>query len=84
MRIFASWGDCLGVAVNVAERLFKEQGAIKLLTGHKSKGLEFENVFLLDPSLVRQDDQDLNLKYVMQTRSEKNLFSINTQDIAFE
>lgn len=81
MRVFASYGPTLASAVAYAEHLFAQRGAIRLMTGHKSKGLEFETVYHLDPWLCRDDEQDLNLKYVVTTRSMNKLFEVNSKDI---
>ncbi len=77
MRVFASHGATLGQAVAYAEHLFKQTGSIKLLTGHKAKGLEFEAVYHLDPFLIRKDEQDLNLRYVIQTRSMDQYYEVD-------
>jgi ATP-dependent exoDNAse (exonuclease V) beta subunit len=50
-----------------------------MMTGHKSKGLEFHEVFILDRELIRMDrQQDQNLLYVMQTRSKERLTYITS------
>src|SRR5215831_4620437 len=59
MKIFATYGDDLGTAIKYVEHLFAQHGKIQLLTGHKSKGLEFETVYMLDPWLMKENDQDL-------------------------
>jgi len=82
MRVFAGYGETLGQAISYAEYLFEQQGAIKLLTGHKSKGLEFDTVYFLDPQLIKNDtEQELNLRYVIQTRAKDKLYEINSADI---
>lgn len=81
MKVFASHGSSLSQAIAYAEHLFSQKGAICLMTGHKAKGLEFETVYFLDPWLCRDDEQDLNLKYVIETRSMNYLFYINSKDI---
>ncbi len=81
MRVFASFGSTLGLAVSYAEHLFKQQGSIKLMTGHKSKGLEFDTVYHLNPWLIGDDEQELNLRYVIQTRSADRYFEINSDNI---
>ena len=81
MRVFANAGSDLGQAIRYAEHLFQQKGKIQLLTGHKSKGLEFDTVYHLDPFLCRQDEQDLNLKYVITTRSADKLYEINGLNI---
>ena len=86
MRIFAQHGKTLGQAITYAEHLFKQQGSIYLTTGHKAKGLEWDNVIHLDPWLVRRDpkDQDRNLDYVISTRSRNRLTEINSEQIIWE
>lgn len=81
MLAFAERGKTLGQAIGYAEWLFKQEGNIHLLTGHKSKGLEFDTVYLLDTFLLKDDEQDLNLRYVMQTRSSNQLFEIDSNNI---
>jgi superfamily I DNA/RNA helicase len=81
MRVFADYGATLGQAIAYAEHLLKQSGTIQLLTGHKSKGLEFETVYFLDEFLLRDDEQDQNLRYVIQTRSKNQLFYIESSQI---
>lgn len=81
MRVFASHGSSLDTAIKYAEHLFAQKGTIRLMTGHKAKGLEFDTVYHLDPWLCREDEQDQNLRYVITTRSMNNLFEINSRDI---
>jgi superfamily I DNA/RNA helicase len=81
LKIFATFGKTLAQAVAYAEHLFKQQGTIKLSTGHKAKGLEAGRAILIRPDLtpapwVDQEDaesmqQELNLKYVMITRAKR-------------
>lgn len=82
MRIFATAGKgTLGTAILYAEHLFKQSGSIKLLTGHKAKGLEFDDVIHLDPQLLSGSEQDQNLSYVISTRSRDRLTEIASADI---
>lgn len=81
MKVFAGFGSTLGQAMSYAEHLFAQKGTIRLLTGHKAKGLEWETVYFLDPWLCRDNEQDLNLRYVIETRSMNQLFYINSRDI---
>ena len=81
MVIFAEHGETLGQAIAYAEHLFAQRGSIRLLTGHKAKGLEFDTVYFLDPWLLGDDEQELNLRYVIQTRAKKELYYINSKDI---
>lgn len=80
LRIFAHQGRILGDALVYAEHIMTARGPIQLMTGHKSKGLEFDDVFILDRHLVRMDEeQDRNLMYVMQTRSKANLTYVTSE-----
>ena len=68
-------------------------GSVTLSSGHKSKGLEWDNVFFLNshliPSIYAQQmadagdegqmQQELNLKYVIITRAKKNLTYIDNE-----
>lgn len=81
MRVFAGFGTNLAQAISYAEHLFNQKGTIRLLTGHKAKGLEFDEVYHLDPWLCGDDEQDLNLKYVISTRSKDKLFEIDSRAI---
>jgi superfamily I DNA/RNA helicase len=79
LRIFANQGENLGDALAYAEHLFNSQGPITLMTVHKSKGLEFKDVFVLDRDLIRIDEgQEANLLYVAQTRSQGTLTYMNS------
>lgn len=84
MSIFADVGTTLGESIAYAEHLFSSSGPIKCMTGHKSKGLEFDNVFFLDQHLLDIEGQDRNLKYVIQTRAKKFLGYIRTEDFGKE
>lgn len=84
MRVFVEHGETLGSAISYAEHIFAQQGTIKLLTGHKSKGLEFDNVFWLDPGLLNMEhEQDQNLAYVCITRSKNNLTILDSSSIVW-
>jgi hypothetical protein len=81
MEVFASWGSTFDQAVAYAEYIFNQKGTIHLTTGHKAKGREWDTVYHLDSELCRNDDQDLNLKYVITTRSKDKLFEITSKDL---
>lgn len=84
MRVFAEHADNLSGAISYAEHIFRQSGTIRLLTGHKSKGLEFANVFWLDPGLLDlTHDQDANLAYVITTRSQNNLTVLDSSGIVW-
>lgn len=69
----------LGDAIAYLEHLLTREGRVYLMTGHKSKGLEFDRVWFLDPGLCRIDrDQDANIKYVIETRAKEFLAYVST------
>lgn len=81
MRVFAQHGTTLSLAVSYAEHLFKQEGTLTLLTGHKAKGLEWREVYHLDEFLIRDDEQDRNLRYVIATRAMENYYEIESKEI---
>lgn len=81
MRVFLGYGSTLSQAIAYADHLFKQTGTIQLMTGHKSKGLEFDTVYHLDPWLLDDHEQDKNLHYVIQTRSRDQYFTIDSERI---
>lgn len=78
LRIFAEQGANLGDAIAYAEHILAAHGPIQLMTIHKSKGLEWDDVFILDEHLIRDDQQDMNLRYVAQTRAKKRLTYVSS------
>lgn len=78
--LFAEQGPTLGDAIAYVNHLINSSGTVKLLTIHKAKGLEADDVFILDHDLIGNKDQDPNLRYVAQTRSKRNLTYIRTED----
>lgn len=81
MRVFAGFGENLAQALSYASHLFEQRGTIQLLTGHKAKGLEWPVVYCLDPFLLSDDEQDLNLRYVISTRAQEAYYEIETREI---
>lgn len=81
MRIFANQGETLGDALAYAQHLVQMHSPLKLMTGHKAKGLEFDHVFFLDSDLVGTDDQEPNLRYVIITRAKETLTYIRSEDM---
>lgn len=87
LRVFLSVGGSLAGAIAYAESIFKSAGPIQLLSGHKAKGLEYEHVFHLDPSRIPspyaesadEKEQELNIKYVIETRAKKTLTLIEME-----
>lgn len=88
LRVFVDVGHSLAGAIAYAETIFKQSGPIQLLSGHKSKGLEWEHVFHLDPGRVpspyaRTDeelDQEYNVRYVIETRAKESLTLVNMEN----
>lgn len=77
---FLEQAESLGGAIAYAERLLATAGGIKLMTVHKAKGLEWDNVYILDRHLINlQRGQDRNLLYVAMTRSKSNLTYITLE-----
>lgn len=95
MQVFADVGNDSSEAMVWAENLFKHAGPIQMMTGHKSKGLEYDTVYHLEPHLIpskwsrkaaeegdaTQLQQEYNLQYVIHTRAKKELFLIDLADI---
>ncbi len=85
LRVFAESGPNLAAAIAYAEHLFKASGPIQLMSGHKSKGLEFPTVYHLDPWRIPSKysespealEQEKNIGYVITTRAKESLFYIN-------
>lgn len=83
--------DAQGIISTLTSMFTKSSMRITLATGHKSKGLEWPIVVHLDPfrvpskyALGQADhgnmvplEQDLNLKYVIETRSQNILVNAN-------
>ena len=81
MRVFARSGSNLAQAIAYAQHLFAQQGTIQLMTGHKSKGLEFPLVYHLDPQIIGDGPQDKNLRYVINTRSSDTYYEIESNAV---
>lgn len=82
MRVFADRGKTLGQAIALAEDLFRQEGTLTLLTGHKAKGLEWDVVYHLDPWLINEykGEQELNLRYVIRTRARDEYYEMMSGD----
>jgi DNA helicase-2/ATP-dependent DNA helicase PcrA len=81
MVVFAKRGHNLSEAVAYAEDLFAQRGELTLTTGHKAKGLEWPVVYHLDPWLIKDGEQELNLRYVIQTRAQEEYYELDSRDI---
>lgn len=84
MRVFALAGRNLREAIGYAEHLFKQEGSITLLTGHKAKGLEWPTVFHMNSYLLGPDEQDLNLRYVIQTRAMERYVEFESGSVRWD
>jgi superfamily I DNA/RNA helicase len=74
IKILLEKTKTLGDAIAYLDFLLTSSGRVYLMTGHKSKGLEYDEVFFLEAALCNPKyEQDLNLKYVIQTRAKKRL-----------
>ena len=68
-----------------------KSAAIVLSTGHKAKGMEWENVYFLHPELIPSKyaqavqgpalEQEHNLRYVIETRTKNNLFLVRSDGL---
>ena len=81
----------LGDALQMCDSLFTPGYGITLVTGHRSKGLEWKDVWHLDPWRIPskwakeatehgsfgQMRQENNLKYVIETRTKYSLTMVN-------
>jgi superfamily I DNA/RNA helicase len=90
LEILISGRKTLQEAIVHAEAIFKRADTkpVQLLSGHKAKGLEWENVIHLDawriPSRFAREgteawEQELNVKYVIETRFKHRLFLANLE-----
>lgn len=94
LRVFANAGKTLGESIAFATHLFEASGSIKLMTGHKAKGLEFPVTFHLDPQLIPSKfalrcadagdpsklEQERNLRYVIETRAQDALYLVESEN----
>lgn len=82
VRIMLSRTKTLGDAIAYLEHLLNRDGRIDLMTGHKSKGLEFARVWFLDQHLCNLEyEQDANIKYVVETRAKSELRYIESRGL---
>lgn len=84
IRVFIRATPTLGEAIKFCEHILRSEGRVNLMTGHKSKGHEFDHVFFLNESSVRDEGQDLNLRYVICTRAKRTLTYIETKNLEIE
>lgn len=80
ITLFLRERPTLGEARAFFQQITQQAGRIKLMTGHKSKGLEFDRVWILDKHLLAPKGQDRNLRYVMETRARHELRYVAGED----
>jgi DNA helicase II / ATP-dependent DNA helicase PcrA len=91
LEILINNRNTLQEAIVHAEAIFKRDDIkpIQLLSGHKAKGLEWPDVIHLDPwripsKFAREGteawEQELNVKYVIETRFKQRLFLANLEN----
>ena len=79
MKVFARHGRTLVQAIAYAKHIFEAQdGEIRFMSGHRSKGLEFDRVYHLDADTIRSGGQEDNIRYVIDTRSKETLTYISS------
>ena len=79
MRVFARHGRTLAQAIAYAKHIFEAtEGEIKFMSGHRSKGLEFDRVYHLDADSIRPGGQEDNIRYVIDTRTKDSLTYITS------
>ncbi len=77
MRVFLQRAKTLGGAIAIAKHAFEQSGTVSFVTGHKAKGLEWDRVYHLEPKLCRDEGQDPNIRYVIDTRSRDQLIYLS-------
>lgn len=86
LRVFCDFGTIMAEIIAWVEELFKTSGPIQLLSGHKSKGLEWDHVYHLDPwripspfAVTDEDlEQEQNVRYVIETRAKDTLYFVDS------
>jgi superfamily I DNA/RNA helicase len=90
LRIIVNGCDSLDQVSDDIEHLFVDdkdgKGKLTLSSVHKSKGLEWDRVWVLDPELMPsrmaktadEKQQERNLQYVAYTRTKRDLFFVSS------
>lgn len=81
LHVFADAAQTLSGIIFYMKHLFAQEGKVKLMSGHKAKGLEFDTVYHLDswriPGQYAKTEEEFrqenNVKYVIETRAKREL-----------
>lgn len=87
MKIHNTCDELLSKFSNIVKENIKDKDSVILCTIHKSKGLEANIVYFLEPSLIPspfarsrdQKEQEKNLKYVGITRAKNELYFLENE-----
>ena len=79
LRAVCRMKDTLGEAIQFLGHAANADGNITLSTIHKSKGLEYDTVFILDQGLIKSEGQEPNIRYVAETRARHELYYIDSE-----
>ena len=60
---------------NKQVKYIQDKGYFEVSTVHQAKGLEYDNVIVIDSTI--SSVEDLNIAYVAMTRARNNLFIVN-------
>jgi DNA helicase-2/ATP-dependent DNA helicase PcrA len=96
IRVFIEQNSTLGAAMTFAQAVFEADGKVFLMSGHKSKGLEYDTVYHLDPFRIpskwareaaaagddSQLQQEFNLRYVIETRAKDTLYLADLEEFS--
>lgn len=75
LREFLSLNPQILCRTNKQVRTIQQQTQYAASTVHQAKGLEYENVLVIDSTM--NSNEDLNIAYVALTRAKNNVFVIN-------
>lgn len=81
LKLIINEATDLGFAIMRAEQMFSADGQVLLMSGHKSKGLEFDTVYHLDPTKYGPGPQEANIRYVIETRAKTALYLIEAENV---
>jgi len=87
LHVFAEAASTLSGIIYYMKHLFAQEGKVKLMSGHKAKGLEFDTVYHLDswriPGQFAKTEEELrqenNIYYVIDTRAKQELVYIDVK-----